>query len=194
MKYCVYGASSDQIKKIYLEKVEELGEKMAKRGHSLVFGAGDAGCMGAVARGVHKGGGEIVGVIPTFFGVDGVLFENCTEVIKTDTMRERKKILEDSADAFIVTPGGIGTYDEFFEIITLKQLERHNKAIAIYNVDGYYNPLHELLHKLVTDGFMQEATEKLVKFFDDVDEMLDYLENYKPEKLSVEDMKHLKQE
>ena len=182
MKYCVYGASSDQIKKIYLEKVEELGEKMAKRGHSLVFGAGDAGCMGAVARGVHKANGEIIGVIPTFFGVDGVLFENCTEVIKTDTMRERKKILEESADAFIVTPGGIGTYDEFFEIITLKQLERHNKAIAIYNVNGYYNEMEKMIEKAIKENFMKDTCRELYTYFDDMDKMLDYLEAYVPEK------------
>lgn len=191
MKITVYGASSDQIKKIYLEEVEILGEKMAKRGHSLVFGAGDSGCMGAAARGVFKGGGEIIGVIPTFFDVDGVIYPNCTELIQTETMRDRKEILEEKADAFVVTPGGIGTYDEFFEIVTLKQLQRHNKAIAIYNVDGYYDALHQMLKKLVTDGFMKEESESLVRFFDDADEMIDYLENYKEEALSVEDLKHL---
>lgn len=191
MKITVYGASSDQIKKVYLEEVELLGEKMAKRGHSLVFGAGDSGCMGAAARGVFKGGGEIIGVIPTFFDVDGVIYPNCTELIKTETMRDRKEILEERADAFVVTPGGIGTYDEFFEIVTLKQLQRHNKAIAIYNVDGYYDALYQMLKKLVTDGFMKEESESLVRFFDDADEMIDYLENYKEEALSVEDLKHL---
>lgn len=191
MKITIYGASSDQIKKIYLEEVEALGEKIAKRGHSLVFGAGDSGCMGAAARGVFKGGGEIIGVIPTFFDVDGVIYPNCTELIQTETMRDRKEILEEKADAFVVTPGGIGTYDEFFEIVTLKQLQRHNKAIAIYNVDGYYDALHQMLKKLVTDGFMKEESESLVRFFDDADEMIDYLENYKEEVLNVEDLKHL---
>lgn len=191
MKITVYGASSDEIKKIYLEEVEILGEKMAKRGHSVVFGAGDGGCMGAVARGAHKAGGEIIGVIPTFFNVDGVISPHCTEIIKTVTMRDRKEILEDEAGAFIVTPGGIGTFDEFFEIITLKQLQRHKKAIAIYNVDGYFDMLHDMLKKLVDEGFMREASARLVEFFTDADEMLDYIENYNPEDLDIEELKHL---
>ena len=191
MKITVYGASSDQIKKVYLDEVEILGEKMAKRGHSVVFGAGGGGCMGAVARGAHKHGGKIIGVIPTFFNVDGIISPHCTDIIKTVTMRDRKEILEDEADAFIVTPGGIGTFDEFFEIITLKQLQRHKKAIVIYNVDGYYDTLHDMLSKLVTEGFMQEASMRLVEFFDDADKMLDYIENYNPEELDVEDLKYL---
>lgn len=192
MRIAVYGASSDEIKKVYLEEVEKMGEKMAKRGHSLVFGAGASGCMGAAARGFDKYGAKIVGVIPTFFDVDGVVYDNCTELITTQTMRVRKKILKDESDVFVVTPGGIGTYDEFFEIITLKQLQRHNKAIAIYNIDGYYDDLKLLLNNLVKEGFMKEESEKLVKFFDDCDEMIDYLENYKPEKTDVSQLKYLK--
>ena len=105
----------------------------------LVFGGGAQGMMGAAARGVRDGGGSIIGVAPDFFDVDGVLFPDCTEFIYTKTMRERKQILEDSSDAFIITPGGFGTLDEFFEILTLKQLERHNKAIVVLNVAGYYD-------------------------------------------------------
>ncbi len=192
MNYCVYGASSDRIKRIYIEEVEKLGEKMAKRGHGLVFGAGNAGCMGAAARGVQKGGGEIIGIAPSFFNVDGVLFGNCTEMIHTKTMRERKQLLEEKSDAFIVAPGGIGTYDEFFEIITLKQLEQHSKAIAIFNVDGYYDNLKNIIQKLADEEFMPDESLKLVEFFDDADELLDYLENYKYVRLKPEELKFLK--
>ena len=107
------------------------------------------------------------------------------------TLRDRKEILEDEAGAFIVTPGGIGTFDEFFEIITLKQLQRHKKAIAIYNVDGYFDMLHDMLKKLGDEGFMREASARLVEFFTDADEMLDYIENYNPEDLDIEELKHL---
>lgn len=114
MNICVYGAASDEIDKIYTAEAEKLGEKMAKCGHSLVFGGGAGGMMGAAARGIHKNGGNIIGVVPTFFNVDGILFEHCNEMIRTETMRERKQIMEDRADAFIMTPGGIGTFEEFF--------------------------------------------------------------------------------
>ena len=192
MNYCVYGASSDRIKDIYIKKVEELGEKMAKRGHGLVFGAGSGGCMGAAARGAQKGGGKIIGIAPSFFNVDGVLFEDCTEMIHTKTMRERKQLLEEKSDAFIVAPGGIGTYDEFFEIITLKQLEQHSKAIAIFNVDGYYDNLKNIMQRLVDEGFMPDESLKLAEFIDDADELLDYLENYKYVRLKTEELKFLK--
>ena len=114
MNICVYGASSSTIAKSYINPTEELGEKMAKRGHNLVYGAGALGLMGAAARGVLRGGGKIIGVAPAFFKVDGVLFDECDEMIYTDTMRERKGIMEEKSDAFIMTPGGLGTYDEFF--------------------------------------------------------------------------------
>ena len=191
MRICVYGASSNKISSVYTDAAEKLGEEMAKRNHALVFGAGNAGCMGASARGAKKHGGEIIGIAPTFFEVDGVLFEHCTQFIPTQTMRERKKLLEDYADAFVMTPGGIGTYDEFFEIITLKQLERHTKAIAILNVNGYYDDLEHLLTKAVDENFMTNETKELVAFFTDINEMLDYLENYTPPEIIVSNMKHI---
>ncbi|MDY3031102.1 MAG: TIGR00730 family Rossman fold protein [Clostridia bacterium] len=191
MKICVYGASSDKINPMYIQKAEELGRKIAERGHDLVFGAGNSGCMGAAARGAAEGNGKIIGIAPSFFQVDGVLYEHCTEMIETDTMRERKRMLEEYSDCFAVTPGGIGTLDEFFEIITLKQLERHTKAIAILNVNGCYDDLEKLLKKIVDDGFAQEDTLKLAEFFTDVDEMLDYFENYQPPKLVISNMKHI---
>ncbi len=189
MRICVYGSSSDLIDKEYIEKGEELGRKMAERKIGLVFGGGACGLMGAAARGVREGKGEIIGVAPTFFKVDGVLFEECSEFIPTETMRERKQIMEDKSDAFIMTPGGIGTYEEFFEIFTLKQLGRHNKPIAIFNVNGYYNEMIAMLEKTVKGNFMREASLNLYKAFVDIDEMLDYIENYKEEALSIEKLK-----
>lgn len=120
MNICIYGASSAQLEQIYYDKTEELGKMMAKRGHGLVFGGGATGMMGSAARGVDVEGGYILGIAPRFFDKPGVLYQNCSEFIFTDTMRERKKLLEERSDATIVTPGGIGTYEEFFEILTLK--------------------------------------------------------------------------
>lgn len=191
MNICVYGASSKTIDKEYILHGEELGRKMAQRGHKLVFGAGASGLMGAVARGMKENGGYIVGVAPTFFNVDGVLFEDCDEMIPTETMRERKQIMEDKADAFVMTPGGIGTYEEFFEIFTLKQLNRHHKAICVLNTKGYYDGVIEVLKKTVEENFMTEENNTLYKVFDDVDEMLDYIENYKPFEVDITKMKSI---
>lgn len=196
MNICVFGASSSTIDKSYIEQVEELGRKMVDRGHDLVYGAGAAGLMGAVARGVYEKKGHIVGVVPEFFeeedmGVDGRIFKNCSELIKTESMRERKHIMEDKADAFIIVPGGIGTFEEFFEVFTLKQLERHNKAIAILNINGYYDAMLKMLDVAVEEKFLREACHLLYKVFDSEDEMLDYIETYKAPKINVFEMKNI---
>lgn len=179
MNICVYGASSNTIDHSYIEKTEYLGRQLAKRGHTLVYGAGANGLMGAVARGVHSENGSIIGVTPSFFNVDGILFEDVTELITTETMRERKQIMEDRADAFIVTPGGIGTLEEFFEILTLKQLGRHGKAIVIYNQNGFYDHLLAMMKATADKGFMTPVTNEIYTVMDNADAILDYIENYK---------------
>ena len=158
MRICVYGAASPTIDPYYIEMVEKLGREMARRGHSLVFGGGGNGLMGAAARGVRDGGGAILGVIPKFFDEEKVeaICDFCTELVQPDTMRERKQIMEDNADAFIVVPGGIGTFEEFFEILTLKQLCRHNKPIALYNLRGYYNELEAMMQASIQKNFIHQ--------------------------------------
>ena len=163
MNICVYGASSNTIDSSYIEQTEYLGRQMAKRGHSLVYGAGANGLMGAVARGAHEEHGKIIGVAPSFFNVDGILYENITELITTETM----------------TPGGIGTLDEFFEILTLKQLGRHGKAIVVYNQNGFFEPLLTMMSETAVKGFMTNATNEIYAVMDAADAILDYLESYK---------------
>lgn len=177
MNVCIYGASSDTIAKCYINPVEELGRKLAAHGHSLVFGGGKNGLMGAAARGFKSCGGRVVGVAPEFFRPDGVLFEGCDDFVYTSTMRERKEIMENRSDAFIVTPGGPGTLDEFFEIFTLRQLGRHNKPVAVFNVHGYYNELYAQLEKAVNRQFMKSETLKSCPFFDSADRLIAYLES-----------------
>ena len=178
MNICLYGASSDKIDKTFMDETQNLGNMMAERGHSLVYGGGATGLKGAAARGVYEKNGKILGVAPKFFSADGILFENCTKFIYTETMRERKRIMEENADAFIVTPGGIGTFEEFFEILTLKQLGRHNKAIAVFNISGYYDIMKQMLDDAIAKDFMKENCNELYKFFDNADEMMEYIENY----------------
>lgn len=179
MNICLYGASSKAIDKKYITAIEQLGETLALRGHNLVFGGGQNGCMGAVARGAkRKNVKEIISIVPKFFNVDGMLFDGATTVIRPDTMRDRKRLLEDYSNAFIIAPGGIGTLDEFFEIITLKQLGRMNKPIVIYNVDNYYTPLIALLENAVKGEFMTKESLTLYKVFDNDKDIFDYIENY----------------
>ena len=191
MNLCLYGASSDRIDAAYLQAVEELGAKLAARGHGMVFGGGAQGLMGAAARGVSGRQGYILGVAPSFFNVDGVLYPHCTEFIYTETMRQRKQIMEDRADGFIMVPGGIGTYEEFFEMLTLKQLGRHSKPIAILNLNGYYDLLEQLLEQTIEQGFMKPACRTLYGVFSDADALLDYLEQAKDTPVSAKDMKNI---
>ena len=107
---------------------------------------------------------------------------------------KRKQLLEDKADAFIITPGGVGTFDEFFEILTLKQLQQHNKAVAIFNVDGYYDDMLKMMQKSADTEFISDMTLELYQVFEDVDAMLDYLENYVPKSEDVYRLRNLLEE
>ena len=180
MKICVYGAASSLIDNSYIEAGKELGRKIVERGHGLVFGGGSHGMMGAVVDGVSEKSGYSLGIIPEFFKEAGaeISADNCTDYIYTETMRERKRELEENSNAFIVTPGGIGTLDEFFEILTLKQLGRHNKPIAIYNINGFFNELDEMMNKSIEKQFITNDCKELYSTFDNIEDMLDYLENY----------------
>ena len=189
MNICMYGASSTDLDRIYYDAAEHLGRRIAARGHGLVFGGGAQGLMGATARGLAAGGGRITGIAPRFFDKPGILYKECSEFIFTDTMRERKELMEKLSDAFIMAPGGIGTYEEFFEVLTLKQLGQLNKPIAVFNVNGYYELLLRLLEDTVSKGFMKASCLDIFGIFDDADEMLDYIEK---ELVSPPDLSHLK--
>lgn len=191
MRICVYGAASPTIDPEYIRQTEMMGEEMAKRGHSLVFGGGANGLMGAAARGVKKGGGSILGVIPKFFENETIeaIYDKCDEMLTPDTMRERKQLMEDNSDAFIITPGGIGTYEEFFEILTLKQLCRHNKPIAIFNIMGYYDGLNEVMNQAMQKNFIRENCSSLFRITDNLDELLGYIETPVDDTLTVKQLK-----
>lgn len=179
MRICIYGASSTLIDPKYIEETEILGEVLAGEGHGLVFGGGTEGLMGAAARGFARKGGEIIGIAPTFFlNVDGILYDQCTEFIYTETMRERKQLMEEKADAFIVTPGGIGTFEEFFEILTLKQLGRHTKPILIYNVMGYFDSMKAMMEDAIEKKFMKDTCRELYIFVDTPEAVIEYLQKY----------------
>lgn len=175
MDICVFGASSNDIAAEYIEAGEQLGRQMADRNHGLIFGGGQTGLMGAVVRGITENGGRSTGIAPTFFDIPGVLFADCTEFIFTETMRERKELMEQKAEAFIMTPGGIGTMEEFFEIFTLKQLGRHSKPIGILNVGGYYDELIQMLVHTAEKGFVAMECMDLLCVAEDPGTLLDMM-------------------
>lgn len=191
MKICVFGAASSKIDKSYIDAVEKLGEEMAKRGHQLVFGAGSNGLMGAVARGVKRGGGKITGIIPSFFRDEKIegIYEHCDDLIFTNTMAERITTMSNMADAFITVPGGVGTFEEFFEVLTLKQLARHTKPIAILDVNGYYTELDKFLKISVEEKFINQECMDLYDYSDNASEILDYIENDNQTARDVHDLK-----
>lgn len=176
MNICVYGASGDKLDRAYFEVAFELGKLLGRRGHSLIFGGGAGGLMGACARGASAAGAEIVGVAPRFFDESGVLYDGCTRFIFTETMHERKALMEDQAEAFIALPGGIGTFEEFFETLTLKQLGRHGKPMALLNTLGYFDALQELLLRAVEGGFLSRGCLALYALCDSPSQALDRAE------------------
>ena len=191
MRICVFGAASNEIDKSYIAAVENLGKELAKRGHSLVFGAGGNGLMGAAARGVHKEGGKITGVIPHFFKDENIeeIYDKCDQLIFTETMAERKLKMEELADAFIIVPGGVGTLEEFFEVFTLKQLARHTKPIAIFDVNGYYKELDVFMKVAIAEKFLRKECGELYDYTDNIEEVFSYIEN---DKRTVSDVHELK--
>ncbi len=174
LNICLYGSGSRQIDEIYTTEAYNLGCKIAQNGHTLVFGGGDTGMMGACAKGVHDNNGKSIGISPEWIGDFEPLCENCSEFIYVDSMDERKNKFLEHSDAFIISPGGIGTLDEFFEIITLKKLKQHDKKIIIFNISNFYDKMIEMIDEMGEKGFLYKQNE-LYKVAQDIDEIFEYL-------------------
>lgn len=178
-RVCVYAAASDKIDIKYINEVERLGFELAKKDYGLVYGAGSTGLMGAVARGMSKYNGDILGVSPHFMHKIEAVYEDCTKLVQTSSMAERKNIMENEANAFIIAPGGIGTLDEFFQILTLRKLKRHSKEIILFNFEGFYDSVISLLREYKDKGFVGEdifdyfivanTVEEIIKVLDNID-------------------------
>lgn len=166
---CVYGGANEKIASWHKEQIEELGKIIAQNNFSLVYGAGATGCMGAVARGVQENGGFVMGISPDFIGDFEAIFD-CDHKVMVDTMAERKTLMEKHADIFFIAPGGIGTMDEFFQVLTLKYLRRIDVPIVVLNLDGFYDTLIALINDLVRQGAVTEEIHKLYDVITDVSE------------------------
>ena len=181
MKVCVFGASSRDLAQVYYDEAYALGAELARHGHEIVFGGGERGLMGAAAAGARREGARLIGVAPRFFDEPGILYAECDEMISTETMSERKKAMEDMSDAFVTLPGGIGTFEEFFEALTLKQLGRHAKAMAVLNTNGYYDAMEAMIMRAVEEEFFTRSGRALYEVFSEPAALVSYIESYHAE-------------
>jgi uncharacterized protein (TIGR00730 family) len=154
---CVYCSSSEQIDSRYLGLAGDLGAALATAGYDLVSGGGRVSMMGAVARAARAGGAHTVGVIPTHLVPYEVADTDADELVEVETMRERKRIMDERADAFVALPGGIGTLEELFEVWTSRSLGMHAKPVLALDVDGFFDPLWDYLNSLRDKGFVRQA-------------------------------------
>ncbi|MES0860822.1 TIGR00730 family Rossman fold protein [Ruegeria sp. SCPT10] len=166
---CVYCGSRDGAIKAYASAAQSLGTLLAREGWRLVYGAGDVGLMGEVARAAQTAGGETFGVIPVHLVQREVGKTDLTHFVITETMHERKKVMIMNADAVVVLPGGPGSLDELFEALTWRQLGLHDKPIVVVNVDGYWDALKMLLEQMTSQGFADTSLIELITWVETSD-------------------------
>ena len=173
---CVFCGSSFGNDPAYSEAAKAIGAGIAKMGFSLVFGGGGLGLMGEVAKAVLDGGQDIQGIMPGFLQALEPAVSPQEKLIVTPHMQERKTLMLQMSDAFIVLPGGLGTFDEFFEVVVEAQLGVHRKPIIVVNVKGYFDPLDTMLHATVEKGFAKETIFKVYYLADGAKAALEILE------------------
>jgi hypothetical protein len=181
MKYkslALYCGSSAGNNPAYAQEAARFGKLCAQKQLTLYYGGGSIGLMGAAAKASLEDGGKVIGVAPDFFAQGTVLADNLTEMILVKTMSERKQLLEERADAFVVFPGGYGTMDELFEMVTDAQLGLHFKPIAIYNYMGFYDLLIQQLDKFMEEGFLRSFHRELLIHAENLEELFYKLNAY----------------
>ncbi len=176
----VFCASSFGTEKIYEEQAIALGKTLAEQNIELVYGGANVGLMGAVADGTLNAGGKVIGVLPNFLRSKEIAHQNLTELILVESMHERKTKMNDLCDGVIALPGGFGTLEELFEMLTWAQLGLHKKPIAILNVNGFYDSLIELLKTMTDKGLLKEVNREMLLVSENIDDLLDQMRNYTP--------------
>jgi uncharacterized protein (TIGR00730 family) len=171
----VYCSSSRTVPRDYPVAAAELGRAIASHGWSLVYGGNCVGCMGELANGARAAGGRVIGVTPQIMVDEGIGDELCDELIVTPGMRERKALLEQRGDAFVALPGGIGTFEELFEILVGRVLGCHDKPIVILNVTGYYDPLVAMMEHGIEHGFIRPKVREAYFVADSVETAVEFL-------------------
>jgi uncharacterized protein (TIGR00730 family) len=169
---CVYCASSSRGPESHKSAAQQLGRLLAENGIRLIFGGGRVGLMGVVADAALAAGGEVVGVIPGFLRDLELAHDGCDEMIVTDSMHSRKQKMAELSDGFAILPGGLGTLDEAFEIITWRQLGLHDKPIVFVNLEEYWRPLERLIQQITGSGYMRAADAPLFRIVDRIEDIL----------------------
>jgi len=187
---CVYCGSSAGASPAYAAAAEHLGSELAKRGIRLIYGGGRVGLMGILADAVLRGGGAVTGIIPGHLQAREVGHSELTELVVVDTMHERKARMSELADAFAILPGGLGTLDETFEIVTWRQLRLHDKPVVVIDIDGYWAPLQRMIASMVDGGFVRPQHAALLTVVADVDAAFDAFRAMPAPRFEV-DSKHL---
>lgn len=176
----VFCGSSFGTEEIYKEQATLLGQTLAKQNIELVYGGANVGLMGAVADGVLNAGGKAIGVLPNFLRSKEIAHLGLTELIVVESMHERKTKMNDLCDGVIALPGGFGTLEELFEMLTWAQLGLHKKPVAILNINGFYDSLIELTQIMVEKGLLKDINQKMLLVSDNIDTLLDLMKNYIP--------------
>jgi uncharacterized protein (TIGR00730 family) len=183
---CVFCGSSDRIQEPYLQAAGEMGQAIANRGMTIIYGGGGTGLMGALADAALKQGAKVVGILPENFNTPILAHQNLTELHIVKTMHERKAKMIGLADAFIALPGGLGTLEELFEILTWAQIGLHAQPVGILNTNAYFNLLLAFIEHASSEGFIYKEHRSLVINETDPDNLLDQLASYNPpENLSL---------
>lgn len=177
---CVYCSSSDKLLPEYLAAAREMGATIARRGLQTVYGAGSTGMMGALADGALQAGGKVLGVIPALFNTPKLAHNGLTSLEVVDTIHTRKARMIEISDAFIALPGGYGTLEELFEVLTWAQIGLHAKPVGLLNTRGYYDALLEQVERARSEGFIYQEHRSLFTCREQPDELLDGLMNFKP--------------
>ena len=176
-RVCVFCGSSVGNRSTYRDAAVAMGTVLAAKGIGLVYGGGNVGLMGVVADAVLAGGGDVIGVIPQSLADREVAHLGVTDLRVVDSMHTRKAMMADLADAFIAMPGGVGTFEEFFEAVTWTQLGVHRKPCGLLNAGGFYTPLEAFIDQAVTEGFIKPVHRSIVVCDDDPARLLDKLAN-----------------
>jgi len=174
----VFCGSSFGTEKIYEEQAYQLGKTLAEQDIELVYGGANVGLMGAVADGVLDNKGKVIGVLPIFLKNVEIAHKSLTELIIVDTMHQRKTKMDELSDGVITLPGGFGTLEEFFEMLTWAQLGLHKKPVAILNINGFYDELLALVQTMVNKGFLKKANQEMLLVSDNINDLLDKMKNY----------------
>jgi uncharacterized protein (TIGR00730 family) len=166
---CVYCGSSGRVDEVYKQAAYDAGAMVAKQGWGMVYGGGAVGLMNIVADAALENGGKAIGYIPEFLLAKEFRHEGLTELHVVDSMHERKQKMVEGADEFLILPGGVGTMDEFFEIVTWKQLGLHTKPIIVVNINGYWTHLRSLMETIITEKFARDSDRALYAFTDTIE-------------------------